>query len=797
MVEDAQLLKGWLTDDCPAIGATWNWWCESELFTPGRAPRSDASSRRHFFEELWPSPAPMLPHSALAQSHLESCCVSPEKLVIYALGNRRHLTQAVPVPNFFGPRASVRSSQYNMHRALRPLRSLGLSRAEIRRIEATVPLFLCPALLDPLPPPARRLQKSIGGLRTLSTSDRRRNTVEATRSSAAEPTTGLHSPLAHNLPLSCPGCGAPSQTVDQDAAGYYTESRKAVKAYLTPQLSPKAKEKEKEDGLFNEAVKGLDKSLREQLGLQEGDTATKEEPEQQPLPSGPPPPICDRCHNLLNHHAGVPIHHPSIDSIEQTIGESPYKHNHIYHVLDAADFPMSLVPNLTNALKLSPLRTQNRRSKHKEYHHGRVAEISFIITRSDLLAPKKEQVDTLMPYLIEVLRDALGRSGRNVRLGNVRCVSSKRGWWTKEVKETIWERGGAGWMVGKVNVGKSNLFEVVFPKGRTDSVNIDKIRSAAAKKALDVQSSQHDPFQEQPQRDEDDDEVPLVDESSLLPPPQKEMTYPVMPVISSLPGTTASPIRVPFGNGRGELIDLPGIARTSLDRYVRPEHRLDLVMKSRIVPERISVKPGQSLLLGGGLIRITPTTRGLVYLMHPFVPLTSHVTSTPKALALEAGERTTGIASIVEEGVGTMMKPAGFFPLRWDVTRQQAGPLTRKDAVALKPEQLPFTVWSTDILIDGVGWVELVAQTRKTQKIYRNDGEVDGGDMLDELAPTATEVPYPEVEVVAPEGKFIGCRRPMNAWLLNKPRQTDSDKRSRPRRSMVSVKNQRQKGTTS
>ncbi|EOD44161.1 putative gtp-binding protein [Neofusicoccum parvum UCRNP2] len=667
-----------------------------------------------------------------------------------------------------------------MHRALQPLRSLALLRAEARRLEPAVPLFLCPALLDRPQAPVRRLR------RPLSTSDRRQNTVEATRSSAAEPLHHAPTPLPPQLPLSCPGCGAPAQTVDPGRAGYYAGSRKAVKAFLAPQ--PDAWARDKEDAIFDEAVHKLDKSVREQLGLQQDGATVEEEPAAQSLPSRPPPPVCDRCHNLLNHASGTPIQHPSIDSIEQTIGESPYKQNHIYHVLDAADFPMSLVPNLTNALKLSPLRTQNRRSKHREYTHGRVADVSFIITRSDLLAPKKEQVDHLMPYLVDVLRDALGRTARNVRLGNVRCVSSKRGWWTKEVKENIWERGGAGWMVGKVNVGKSNLFEVVFPKGRNTSLKVDKIRNAASNEPLQTQTAGEDDAIPGQTVREEDDEVPLVNENSLLPPPQKEMEYPVMPVISSLPGTTASPIRVPFGNGRGELIDLPGLARTSLDHYVRPEHKLDLVMKSRIVPERISVKPGQSLLLGGGLIRITPTTPGLLYLMHPFVPLTSHVTSTQKALAMEAGERTSGIASIVEDGVGKMMKSAGLFSLRWDVTKQQAGPLTRKDAVALSPEKLPFVVWSMDLLIDGVGWVEIVAQARKNQRILRNDGDINDGDVLD-------EIPYPEIDVFTPEGKFVGARRPMNAWLLNKPKQKGSDTRSRPRRSMVSVKNQRSRGT--
>lgn len=670
----------------------------------------------------------------------------------------------LPILFFYFPRPSPA-----MHRALR---SLPISRAELCRLEAAVPLFLCPALLDPPLPPVRRL-KSIGGSRALSTSARRRT---LSRSSVAEPLHHVSTPPAPTLPLSCPGCGAPSQTVDPDAAGYYSASRKAVKAYLTPTS-------EREDSVFQQAVQNLDRSLKEQLAGPED-----------PIPqAAAPSPICDRCHNLLNHASGVPIHHPSLDSIEQTIAESPYKQNHIYHVLDAADFPMSLVPNLTTALKLSPMRTQNRRSKHKEYSHGRVAEVSFIITRSDLLAPTKEQVDSLMPYLVEVLRDALGRTGRNVRLGNVRCVSAKRGWWTKEVKEKIWERGGAGWMVGKVNVGKSNLFEVVFPKGRNDSVNFDKIRNAATTS----QAITPDQVANTPTPGEQfDDELDPIDENSLLPPAQPEVAYPVMPVISSLPGTTASPIRVPFGNGKGELIDLPGLARTSLDTYVRPEHRLDLVMKGRVVPERISVKPGQSLLLGGGLVRITPTTSDLVYLMHPFVPLTSHVTSTQKALAMEAGDRKSGIASVVEEGIGEKMKSAGLFSLRWDVTRVQAGPLTRKDAISLDPERLPFIVWAIDILIEGVGWVEVVAQTRRGQQLYRHAGDIGETYSIDEVVPEGTEVPYPEIEVVTPEGKFIGTRQPMNAWMLNKPKKKASDLRNRPRRSMVSVKNQRQKGTT-
>lgn len=35
----------------------------------------------------------------------------------------------------------------------------------------------------------------------------------------------------------------------------------------------------------------------------------------------------------------------------------------------------------------------------------------------------------------------------------------------KELKRDIWKCGGVGWFVGKVNVGKSWFFEMVFFKG--------------------------------------------------------------------------------------------------------------------------------------------------------------------------------------------------------------------------------------------------------------------------------------------------------------------------------------------
>ncbi|KAG9530950.1 hypothetical protein KCU93_g2127, partial [Aureobasidium melanogenum] len=624
------------------------------------------------------------------------------------------------------------------------------------------------------------------------------------------------------LPLSCPGCGAPSQTVAPEEAGFYNLSRSAVKNFVQDDAK-------KEDLVFQATLDKVDNKVLQELGLDGGALAAKEQSQKQT-------PICDRCHNLLHHHTGVPIFHPSIDSIRSIIEDSPHKNNHIYHILDAADFPMSLIPNLMNRLDLPSLRTQNRRSKHKKYVRDRVADISFIVTRSDLLAPNKEQVDSLMPYLRETLRDALGRTGRNVRLGNMRCVSAKRGWWTKQVKEDIWERGGAAWMVGKVNVGKSNLFEVAFPKGRaqekvskpepmhvqlepdevpapgnsTESLSdLPGVQDTGVDTA-DSTSSASDHATANPQLetvDQDEPDVFDVEEGSLLPPAQVETPYPVMPVISSLPGTTASPIRVPFGNGKGELIDLPGVARSNLDEFVLPEHHQDLVMRSRVVPEQMSIKPGQSLVLGGGLIRITPTTPDLVFLSYNFLPLHPHITSTEKAVAIASGERATGLHTIMTKEAREEMASAGTFKLEWDVTRQRAGPLTSKSAAKLKPEQLPFKVYSADILVEGVGWVELVAQVRKSAQNKStpispsSEPEDVSASPIPGYSETTTWKPlftpeehiaqstFPQVEVFSPKGKFIAVRPPMIASLLGgKKAPLASTRKSRPRLSMKSLK---------
>lgn len=472
---------------------------------------------------------------------------------------------------------------------------------------------------------------------------------------------------------------------------------------------------------------------------------------------------------------------------------------------------MSLVPGLHKLLHLTPLRSRNRRSKTGRFYHGRKTEVSFVITRSDLLAPQKTQVDSMMPYLRAVLRDALGRTAKDVRLGNIRCVSAKQAWWTKELKEEIWKRGGGGWMVGKVNVGKSQLFNDIFPKGRRtkDKPLVKKLAPLTPVKLLDeiqgntpateteVETSSDETVEEvlvvsdeilDIRQDYDSTEADSLDTSSLLPPVPPEEDYPAMPLVSSLPGTTASPIRLSFGNGKGELVDLPGLSRGDLELHVQPEHRPDLVMRSRVRPEQKVMKPGQSLLLGG-FIRITPTTPDVIILAYAFTPIHPHLTATEKAINTQIHGGSPNVINISLPETAEKIKSAGTFHLKWDVTKERSGPITRHEAVGISPERLPYKILATDILIEGCGWVELVAQVRKGMgEIDLPGSRADDWEAEDKTDHQVIDPRWPAVEIFTPNGKFVSARRPMNAWLNFAHKPGASQMKGRPRRAMKGAK---------
>lgn len=580
------------------------------------------------------------------------------------------------------------------------------------------------------------------------------------------------------LPESCPGCGALTQDVDAGQPGFYTVSRKAVKRYLNTLQTGHGP-----PGGMGEAPSD---PARDTLHDGDQNGAVKVNgPETSTLS-----PVCDRCHHLIYDSRGVPIAHPSIEAIADSVAESPFTKNHVYHVVDAADFPMSVIPSIYKSLSLAKPRSQNRRSQHS---FSSKPSLSFIITRSDLLAPTKEMVDRMMPKFISILRATLGRAGRKLRLGNVHLVSAKRGWWTTDLKDSIWKRGGGNWLVGKFNVGKSNLFEVLFPKGSKERAPVyAQLEEPQAAEATEEPTS-----------------TTFFSESSLLPPPQPEVPFPSMPLVSSLPGTTASPIRLPFGNHKGELIDMPGLERGGLDRYVRSKERPELVMTHRPTVSQFNIKPGQSLLLGGGLVRITPvldeTKPSTIMMAYPFTPLKAHVTSTEKAIGAQSQQRESGIDSILAENAGASMVSAGRFLLQTDVTRSRTGSMIRAGA---NLAHLPFQVFATDILVEGVGWVEIVCQVRKSRREVRTPPALAGVESAvpeDEQISikSSSFVPFgssdqvsddvirnpPEVEIFTPQGKFIGqrpCLDIWQTWMSGKGEKTT--RATRPRKSMSGAK---------
>jgi genetic interactor of prohibitins 3, mitochondrial len=692
-----------------------------------------------------------------------------------------------------------------MHRSLSSRWLRTALRITGKRPVAEVFIFLCPVLgqTRPLRHGQNFSLRSPHQLQRLQCLHTQHEVVEDA------PITSPSTVIPKSLPIQCSGCGAFSQTSSAEEPGYYDLDRKAVKIYLG-QIKRKKNLSEfrKENALIEAALKKLDPQELENFhispelllphGNTENSTENSTENTDPQLGAEDAGPLCDRCHRLIHHNVGVSIYHPTVETLRETIQESPFKHNHIYHIIDAADFPMSLVTNIDRLLAdVSTLRSKNRRARQDTYVRGRKYTLHFIITRSDLVAPKKEQVDRLMPYFREVLREALGRSGKMVRLGNVKLVSAHRGWWTRSLKEEIAEHGGASWMVGKVNVGKSQLFSTIFPKGSNEP-------QASTHDIPDVKTFPHEPptslsKQAEPAESTLDNDG-ILDVHSLLPPARTAANYPAMPTVSALPGTTASPIRIPFGRGKGELIDMPGLSRGDIEHFVQPEHRNSLIMQHRIVPDQQVVKPGQSVILGGGLIRITPQTSDLVFLAYSFTNIKPHLTSTEKAIGFQEQSRPETVENICVPGTGDQIRHAGSFQLKYDVTKRRAGPITSKHGPNISVDRLRYCVVAIDILIESVGWVEVVAQVSK-QRLFTpiSTGQEDATEPLTEAPSEETDawtkmeaaarggappnpkpietrvedIPAPEpnwpvVDVYTPQGRFVSSRQPMNAWMDNK-----------------------------
>jgi hypothetical protein len=127
------------------------------------------------------------------------------------------------------------------------------------------------------------------------------------------------------------------------------------------------------------------------------------------------------------------------------------------------------------------------------------------------------------------------------------------------------------------------------------------------------------------------------------------------------------------------------------------------------------------------------------------------------------------------------------------------------------PAKLPFQIYATDILIEGVGWIELVCQVRKNRRPpapapVENQPSLDESTLNDTVPKaeylsiesagfvpfiTSGEVSepqpsnFPVVEIFTPSGKFVGQRPCLDMWQLwntGKPR--NQIRSARPRKPM-------------
>ena len=220
-----------------------------------------------------------------------------------------------------------------------------------------------------------------------------------------------------------------------------------------------------------------------------------------------------------------------------------------------------------------------------------------------------------------------------------------------------------------------------------------------------------------------------------------------MPTVSQVPGTTAAPIRNGYGSGKGELIDLPGLKRRSFHDYVLNQYHADLVMRRRVSASQYNLRPGQSAVISN-LVRITPKSDVQSFQVFPFVPLPCHVMETSKAEAVTLQSISLRPKGIATPEAANRITSAGLFRLQWDITKQRYGQLNGRIDLKTVFSTLPFMIQSCDLLLEGLGWVEISAQTRKADaNIVMGKG---GRDL--------------SVEVFTPDGLGVGHRRPLTSF---------------------------------
>lgn len=126
-----------------------------------------------------------------------------------------------------------------------------------------VPVFLCPVLAYPRLVSALPIHiRSLGPDRHA-----RRLHIETTHEPVKPPQPDRSQ--SRTLPWSCPGCGALTQMINQQDAGFYTTTRKSVRAFLAQHHGGGGSRRCSESEAYTSALHNADEALLQELGLED------------------------------------------------------------------------------------------------------------------------------------------------------------------------------------------------------------------------------------------------------------------------------------------------------------------------------------------------------------------------------------------------------------------------------------------------------------------------------------------------------------------------------------------------
>ncbi|KAK6359471.1 hypothetical protein TWF696_000627 [Orbilia brochopaga] len=451
--------------------------------------------------------------------------------------------------------------------------------------------------------------------------------------------------------------------------------------------------------------------------------------------------MCSRCRNLVHHGKLLSdIPDASFTHIAKVIAQSPFTRIHIYHVLDAADFPMSLLPNARKNILYAL----------KSFPGGNKKDVtmSYVITRADLLMPTEMQVSSLMTYFRRVLSEKLDVGDASLK--DLRVVSAKRVWTTERLKDEVRGRKGGVYLLGKTNVGKSRLYEAIFPKKGRATV-LDQTKEFG-KGDLD-----------HPVPAEEEGEEDWYIQNG------HKVRYPDMPLSHKTPGTTVGAIAIDFAAGRGQLVDLPGMERRGILEHINKNHIADVTLLNRKIPERFVLKSYQTFLVGGLVTvkAVQPEDQSVLPIVLEialFSQLPGHCGKHDKVKGFLdptiGGDKRRAFMWTMPH-ISQVMASAGVFTLKDDITAQRCKAVIDQNPDFMKTAQ--FRVYATDIVIEGCGWLEISAQIPKNN-------------------------PLPQIEVHSPYGRGVEQRETMKAYMENLRPGASPPPGARPKKSMKGAK---------